>query len=272
MTALPPSLYRTSPLTQMLTDAPLFAKAGLLLALSMIPTLAAHQIDPRLFQGEGTWIKPIKFQIALSIYLLSLAYFAQWLPKDVRHSRRMRAYQIVVVVCIAAEMVWIAGAASLGTTSHFNTSPAGQTIYGLMGLFAVTLTTASLVWGVLIARTPATHLSPALTRGLSLGLILTFVLTVLAAGAMSAHPGHLIGQPITGETLWLIGWSREVGDLRAAHFLATHAMHVVPAAALFFHISLTPRDALRASTLAAIGYTALTAWAFVTALMGLPLI
>ena len=272
MTALAHSLPRTSPMTQMLTDAPLFTNAGMLLALSLIPTLAAHQIDPRLFQGEGIWIKPIKFQFALSVYLLTLAYFAQWLPKNARHSRRMQAYQIVVLLCITAEMVWIAGAAAKGTSSHFNTTPVGQIIYGFMGLFAVTLTSAALVWGVLIARNAATPLSPALHRGLSCGLILTFGLTVIAAGTMSSQPGHLIGQPITGETLWLLGWSREVGDLRAAHFLATHAMHVVPAAALIAHLTLAPKAALHATTLAALGFTALTTWAFVTALRGLPLI
>jgi hypothetical protein len=272
MTALAPSLHRMPALPQMLTDAALFTKAGLLLALSLIPTFAAHQIDPRLFMGEGIWIKPLKFQIALSLYLLTLAYFAQWLPKAARHSRKMRAYQIVVLLCIAAEMVWIGGAAAIGISSHFNTSPMGQIIYGFMGLFAVTLTSAALVWGVLIARNPATTLSPALHRGLSWGLILTFGLTVIAAGTMSSQPGHLIGQPITGDTLWLLGWSREVGDLRAAHFLATHAMHIIPAAALMAHLSLPPSPALRATTLAALGYAALTAWAFVTALMGLPLI
>jgi hypothetical protein len=272
MTALAPSLHRPSPLTQMLTNATLFTKAGLLLALSLIPTLAAHQIDPCLFQGEGVWIKPIKFQFALSVYLLTLAFFAQWLPDANRHSRRMRAYQIVVLLCIAAEMVWIAGAAAIGTASHFNTTHIGQVIYPFMGLFAVTLTSASLIWGILIARNSSPDLTPALRRGLSWGLILTFGLTVIAAGTMSAYPGHLIGQPITGETLWPLGWSREVGDLRAAHFLATHAMHFIPAAALMAHLTLAPSTALRATTFAALGFAALTAWAFVTALMGLPLI
>lgn len=272
MTALAHSLPRTSPMTQMLTDAPLFTKAGLLLALLLIPTLAAHQIDPRLFQGEGIWIKPIKFQISLSLYLLTLAFFAQWLPTAARHSRRMRAYQIVVLLCIAAEMVWIVAAAALGTASHFNTTPVGQIIYPFMGVLAVTLTSASLIWGILIARNPSPAVSPALRRGLSSGLILTFVLTVIAAGTMASLPGHLIGQPITGETLWLLGWSREVGDLRAAHFLATHAMHVIPAAALMAHLTLAPKAALHATTLASLGFTALTTWAFVTALKGLPLI
>lgn len=260
-------------LTRIQSQDPLFTAASLFLFLSLIPTLAAAQIDARLFQGENIWLKPIKFQIALGLYLATLAYFSQWLPATLRSSRRLRLFQILVLICILGEMLWIAGAAFLGTASHFNlNTPLSGALYGLMGLFAVTLTSASLVWGIAIARNRATGLPPALHQGIALGLILTLPLTVIVAGTMSSLPGHLVGTPITGKELWLMGWSREVGDLRAPHFLATHALHAIPVAAIVAHFTVSPRLAARLTWAAAAAYTALTLWSFATALRGLPLI
>ena len=193
-------------------------------------TLPAAAIDPRLFQDENIWLKPIKFQIALTIFFLTLAFFARWLPAGMTARRSWRVYASLVVFATVAEMVWIGGAAMAGTASHFNeTSAAMQWLYRLMGVLAVLFTSATLVMGVAIWRNPATGLAPALRLAIGLGLVLTFVLTVPIAGTLANNAGHFVGTPVTGAAVPLFGWSREVGDLRAAHFFATHA-HALPAA------------------------------------------
>ena len=216
---------------------PLFAASGLLIGLSLAPTLAAMALDPRQFLGENVWLKPVKFQIALTLYLLTLAFFA-----------------------IVAELIWVSGAAMYGTASHFNvTNPLLQGIYGLMGLLAVLLTSATLVHGIAIWRNPRTGLDPALHLSIALGLVLTM-------------PGHLVGTPLTGATVPVIGWSREVGDLRAPHFVATHAMHTVPVAGWLAVALLPPRVASPAVWGFAVLFTALVTASFAGALAGLPLI
>ena len=99
---------------------------------------------------------------------------------------------------------------------------------------------------------------------LGLGLILTFVLTLIAAGTMSSMPGHLVGTPVTGARLPIVGWSREVGDLRPAHFFATHALHVVPLAGFAGSRAVV--------WLAAAAFAAGTMGIFALGLMGRPLI
>ena len=264
---------RRAPLWQMRLNDRQFAATGIFLCLSLAPTVAASLLEIRQFQGDNIWLKPIKFQIALSVYMITLAFFSRWLPKGVLDQGRMRLFQKIVIICIFGELIWIGGAAFLGTASHFNiNTPLSGALYGMMGAFAVTLTSASLVWGVAIARNPKTGLPRALHLGIALGLILTFPLTLLTAGTMSSFPGHLVGEAITGERLWLLGWSREVGDLRAPHFLATHALHGIPLAALAAHLTLSPATAARVTWAAALVYSGLTLWAFLTALRGLPLI
>lgn len=252
---------------------PLFAASGLLIGLSLAPTLAAMALDHRQFLGENVWLKPIKFQIALTLYLLTLAFFARWLPAGMTARRSYRVYSGLVIFAIVAELIWVSGAAMYGTASHFNvTNPVMQGIYGLMGLLAVLLTSATLVHGIAIWRNPRTGLPPALHLSIALGLVLTFLLTLVVAGTLASFPGHLVGTPVTGATVPIIGWSREVGDLRAPHFLATHAMHVVPVAGLLAAALLPPRAALAAVWGCAVLFAAIVVACFAGALAGLPLV
>ncbi|MFN3645440.1 MAG: hypothetical protein ACK4S2_02820 [Gemmobacter sp.] len=139
------------------------------------------------------------------------------------------ARQGLVLAAAVIEMMWIDGAA-LGVASDFHPgTPPLQALCAAMGLVASVLTALTLVKGLAIWRNQAV-LTPALRDGMGLGLVLTFGLTMVAAWGMAAGPGHLVGVPASGARVPLMGWSREVGDLRFAPFLATHALHVVPLA------------------------------------------
>ena len=267
-----PFTTRTAIQQRLSTDAPAFTGMALALTLSIAPTLTAMALDTRLFQNDNIWLKPLKFQIALAIYLITLAYFARFLPTPMT-TRKWRIYAGVVCAAITAEILWVAGAATFGTASHFNTaSPAMAILYAVMGLLAVTLTTPSLIMGVAIWRNKTTGLDPALHLSIALGLILTFILTVAAADTMSSGTGHLIGTPTTGATLPILGWSREVGDLRAAHFFATHALHALPLAGLAATRLLPARAATTAVWATAAAYVALIAALMIQALAGHPVI
>lgn len=184
---------------------------------------------------------------------------------------RQRAYRIyagVVVTATTLEMLWIGAAAALGTASHFNVStPVWQMLYAFMGVSAVTLTTATLVYGVCIWRQDQTELSKPLHTAIASGLILTFFMTVLIASTMSSGSSHLVGVPDSGGQLPILGWSTQVGDLRAPHFLATHAMQVIPLMTL---LSGTQRNSM--AWLFASAYTWITLGTFLVSLKGLPIV
>lgn len=237
---------------------PQLVRLTLFIALSALPVMAAFALDDRLFQGDNIWLKPLKFHLALTVYTGTLALFSMLLPAGIFTTRRGRIYLAVVTACILAELLWIGAAATLGTASHFNQTGIWAALYPLMGLAAVTLTSLSLVMGLVFWR----HRSEPLNLSIAVGLILTFALTVPIAMTMAQQPGHLVGTPVTGTRFPLMGWSLEVGDLRLPHFLATHAMHFVPLAGLTGN-----RMAVWAT---AAGFTAVTLWCFARALMGLP--
>ena len=245
------------------TEVRLWAAVALI-AVTALPPLFGLVLDDRRFQGDPIWLKPVKFHLAVAVYLATLAVLARWLPAGFERARGWRVFLGLALAAAGLELVWIDGAAALGVASHFNVgTPLLQALYGAMGLVASVLTALTLVMGLAIWRNRAV-LTPALRDGLGLGLVLTFGLTMVAAWGMAAGPGHLVGVPASGARVPLMGWSREVGDLRFAHFLATHALHVVPLAGL--------TGARAAVWLAGGAYAGLVLWAFARALSGLPLL
>lgn len=250
-------------------DAPAFTGLALFIALTAIPLLAAAAIDSREFLNAPIWQKPLQFHLALGIYALTLAFFARFLPTPMT-SRKWRIYAGIVCAAILAELLWVGGAATYGTASHFNTGNLAMGIlYGIMGVFAVILTSASLVMGIAIARNPHTGLPSALHLSIALGLILTFVLTLIAAGTLSSMSGHLIGTPTSNASFPILGWSREVGDLRVGHFFATHALHVIPLVGLAA-TRLAPSSGRLLVLAASAAYVALIAFTMVQAFQGRP--
>jgi hypothetical protein len=238
----------------------------------MPPTAAAMLLDSRELLGIDIWIKPLKFQAALAIYALTLAAYARWLPLGTLERRWYRIYAGLVVFSIGYEIAVIGGAAAYGVASHFNeTTPLSTWLYAFMGVFAVILTSMSLLYGLLIARSDRAPRNPALKLGLVLGLVLTFVLTLVLAGTLSQNGSHFVGgSGSDAGGLWLMGWSRDGGDLRVAHFFGTHALHAVPLAGFLAGRWLAPRAAVAATWGAALAWTALCVATFVQALAGQP--
>ena len=145
-------------------------------------------------------------------------------------------------------------------------------VYSLMGMAAVLLTSASASLAWAIHRHPAGTLSPAVRIGLVWGLGLTLPLTLVTAGTLSGMGSHWVGGTTSDAGgLWPMGWSRDGGDLRVAHFFATHAMHVVPLAALV-SARLFGGELKAPVHGVALAYVALVAGTFIQALRGQPFI
>lgn len=250
---------------------PALLRIAVAVTLSLLLTLPALLLDSRMLNGENVWVKPIKFQVALAVYLATLAVFASLLPKDAATQRRLGRIGLALTLATVAELLWIGGSAMFAVPSHYNTHPVMYGVYLLMGGLATVLILGSLFMGLSFWRARDLALPEPLRLSLALGLILTFALTLPAAGTLSALPGHFIGTPVTGATLPVFGWSREVGDLRVAHFLATHALHVVPLIGVAAMGLSNPALARGLVWAGALGYGLLTAMTFVQALLGQPL-
>lgn len=252
---------------------PRLSAAGIAMALLIVPTLLAYAIDTRLFNGDNVWLKPLKFEISIAIYLFSFALLLPLTGEAFQRSRLGRFTVWPVIGLLFFELVYIAWRASRGEASHYNQgSPTAIAFYAAMGIAAVLFTAASGILAYGLARKDAAPLPAVLRRSLVLGLGLTAILGILSGAVLSSAGGHTVGTPPpSAAVIPFFGWSLSVGDLRLAHFLALHAMQIVPGVALLAS-SLRPGTALRTVDAFALTYACVTAAALVAALNARPLL
>jgi hypothetical protein len=240
----------------------------------MAPTAVALLADDRLLNGIPIWVKPLKFQASVGIYLLTLAWFAAALPHSVRTTRFFQALVAAALTASIFEIGYITLQAARGLASHYNVGDAFHgTMYALMGLGALTLAAVSPALAVLLMRHPPAAWSSAFRVSAVLGLALTFVLGAGAGAVLSSGDGHWIGGSRTDAGgIPLVGWSRTGGDLRVAHFLGMHALQVVPMIGLIAGRMLPSRAAVGLVVAGAVLYCGATAFVFRQALNGIPLL
>ena len=251
---------------------PVLARTALV-ALACLPVLLILAVvDTRTVNGVGVWIKPIKFHVAIAVYLGTLAGYAGWIDRRWTHRPWYRLFVAILVGCTVIELAWLSAAAAAGVPSHFNrTHPVFAALYPLMGVLAVTLTSGTVFYAALIARHRPAALAPPRRDAVVAGLVASFVLTVVVAGELSSMDSHWIGGARSDAAgLPLTGWSRDGGDLRVAHFFALHAMQLVPLAAWFLRPRPPYRGARAGVALVTLGYVAFVVALYRQALNGEP--
>ena len=214
------------PLPRWITDSPAMAAAALLWGAATPLYLWLALAVPETVAGEAAWLKPLKFSLATTVWALTLAWAARFVPEATRAARWFRVYSWSVFAAMALEMAWLTTASALGQKAHYNTEVLWLAIaYPVAGLVATWFAGSALVWGVAILRAASSRDARPLARTLGWSMVATFLLTVPTAFALSAVEPPAGGLP-------LFGWTFAEGDLRPAHFAATHAMQVVPLVAV----------------------------------------
>lgn len=210
---------------------PRLTAAGLAMLALIAPTALAYAIDTRLFQETNVWLKPLKFELSLALYFLTLALALPLTGKAFQASWLGRYVFWGVVPAGFLEVVYIAWRASRAQASHYNlTDWLGPALYNAMGVGAVMITLGSGALAYGLARRDATPLAPTLRWSLVSGFALTCILGLVSGATLSVNGGHYVGAiPAGHATLPLFGWSLSIGDLRIAHFLGLHALQIIPA-------------------------------------------
>ena len=245
--------------------------SGLLMLALLVPTFITSLYDPRTLEGIGVWVKPMKFQFSVGLYLLTIAWFMGYVRPTFHRSRRHSWLSGGLIIGAWFEVGYITLQGGLGEASHFNISDSlHAALYMLMGLGALMLTALAGWQGVEVARNRASRLPEVLRWSIALGLLLTFVLGAVTGFTISTLESSMIGhQGLSTERLWLLGWSRQAGDLRVAHFVGIHAMHLLPIAGwLLAHKRNT--TAQRGLVLTVVGLLVVWLLVFMQALAGQP--
>lgn len=221
-----------------LRHRPLIALAALM-AVALVVSGIAAVIDGRTLTGMNIWFKPIKFEISIGIYAITLS----WLIGQLTRMRRLAwVAGTVSAVGLVIEMVIIVGYAAVGETSHFNVStPMHTAMWSVMAASIVVVWIMTLIVAVALFRTPLGDRARtiAIRAGVIIAIIgmgLAFLMTGPTAQQLDDFQGiagaHAVGVEDGGAGLPILGWSTVAGDLRIPHFIGMHALQLLPLAAI----------------------------------------
>lgn len=248
----------------------IYAAIAITMVAAFGVTLGLWALDTRTIGGISVWAKPLKFGLALAVHAGTLALVVGRLGPRLRSGPVMQAVALAFLVACTLEMGWIIAQAAQGQHSHFNDSTAfHRAMFSVMAFCAVIITGAAGAVALAVGRDSGFRAPEPLKVGIVLGLLGGTVLTLVTAFAIGARGSPYVGGvPDLSARMAPTGWSLSSGDLRVAHFLATHMMQAVPVAALLAAYALPDR----AQRPLVIGVAALWAlWvliAFRTALTG----
>ena len=210
--------------------------------------------DSRQITGVNIWLKPAKFALSISVYLLTMA----WLLGELKRPGWLIGVAVTVIIAaMSLEQLLITLQAARETTSHYNNAtPFDSAVFSLMGFgVAANSLAATLVLGLFLYHGSGDR--PAYWMGIRAGLAI-FLLGSVQGFAMIANGGHTVAGEDGGPGIPLLAWSNVAGDLRVAHFIGIHAIQVLPLAGwLIDRTRLEPGWKVRAIALLAVGYAGL---------------
>jgi len=202
------------------------AALGLAHLAALAVLLFVAPFDSRTILGLNPWVEPAKFLVSIAVYVWTLAWFTRYVSG---YRRSIKLISWTTAVVFVGEMVCIITQAARGTTSHFNNkSPFDDAVFSVMGML-IGVNTLLVLFTLLLFLRPTERPAPAYLWGIRLGLLLFFLGSVEGA-AMVSNGAHTVGAPDGGNGLPLVNWSTSAGDLRVAHFLAFHALQLLPLA------------------------------------------
>jgi hypothetical protein len=251
---------------------PVLSRLGWALMLA-VPVFAAMAfLAPGQVHGVNPWIKPIKFSLSFSTFAstMSLLLLALQIPRW-----QLKLARLTMAVSIALEIF------SLGAQAWRSAYPLiGHSF--LDGVLAqltnsmVMVNTALVCW--MLCLFFANRVRTALVDRPMVSAIRYSMVIFLAGNAiggyMLARGSHTVGTADGGPGLPFVNWSTIAGDLRIAHFIAIHAIQIVP---LFAYIlsQMTPIPAIKQRRMAiaalAIAVGVAVGGTFIQAALGHPL-
>lgn len=259
-----------------LAETPIIRLAILLNAVLLIISVVALFVDHRQILGIDAWIKPIKFELSIIVFLATITVLLHALGPMVgahaQWSQQRRWLDWGFGLSMIVEIAVIVLQSARGVRSHMNySSPLNGMLFGLMGIFII-VNTVSAAWLLLLWLRTDGGLETAVVWGIRLGLL------VLLAGSIEgvrivSNGGHTVGAADGGAGLPFLNWSTRHGDLRVAHFFAIHALQIFPLMGLALAMTRL-RVPLQVSTLVVfvVVYCAAVWWLFAQAIRGAPVV
>jgi hypothetical protein len=205
---------------------PVLSRLGWALLL-VVPVLAMLAMSVPAGSGAvNPWIKPIKFSMSFSTYAstVSLLLLALRIPKwQLTLARRAIATSVAFEILSLATQAW-------RSAYHISGQSLVDTSLAQMTNSMVMVNTAIVCWMLALFcanRVRTDRIDWPMISAIRYSIMI-FLAGNAIGGFMLARGSHTVGIADGGPGLPFVNWSVIGGDLRIAHFIAIHAIQIVP--------------------------------------------
>lgn len=238
-------------------------------AMAFFATSTAHAAAPAI----NPWIKPIKFSLSFSTFATTISLFllALRIPAwQLRLARRAIAVSVALEIFSLGAQAWRSVYAA---GSHTLT----DSLLAQMTNSMVMVNTAIVAWMLALFcldRVKARIVDWPMVSAIRYSIVI-FLVGNAVGGYMLARGSHTVGASDSAPGLPFLNWSTIGGDLRIAHFIAIHAIQIVP---LFAYVlaQMSPVPTVKqrrfAVALVALAVAVAVGGTFVQAALGRPLL
>lgn len=173
--------------------------------------------------NTNAWYKPFKFAFSTFLYAWTMAWYCYYLPNF-----NIFLFDWSIIILLGFEIVYIAIQAGKGQLSHFNLStPIHTLLYSLMAIAASAATIYTAYVGILFFIHPLVVLPAYYLWSIRLGIFI-FVIFSFEGFVMGSRLKHTVGGEDGSPGIPILGWSKQFGDPRIAHFIGMHALQILP--------------------------------------------
>lgn len=211
--------------------------------------------------GISAWSKPFKFFMSIAIFSFTMAIYVSFLA----NTKQVHLYAWSFIVFLSIEVLLITFQAARGKQSHFNTeTPFDNMIYAIMGIAIFTIVIHTLYLSTLFFTQKHFAIGDEMVLAIQLSLIM-MVLFAFEGFVMVLIQKHSIGSQDGIAGIPVLGWNKNNGDLRVAHFFGIHALQIIPLASYF--LAKTKREVVLICVL----YFVFVTYTLIQAIQGKPL-
>lgn len=234
---------------------------GLICLVAAIVFLVLTRTTKTKVLNVNAWYKPFKFAFSTFLYAWAMAWYCYYLSDF-----NISIFNWSIIILLGFEIIYIAIQANKGQLSHFNlTTPFYATMYSLMAIAATLVTIYTAYIAVLFFNSDFPDLPEYYLWSIRLGLVI-FVIFSFQGFLMGSTLNHSVGAKNDNSNMFIVGWSKKVGDLRVAHFIGMHALQVLP----FISYYILKNTTL--TIVVSLLYAALALFTLIQALQAKPLI
>lgn len=197
---------------------------GWILMLTFFIGLFMSIADNRMINGFSVWNTPLKYTLSTSITFWTFG----WILEYLRSKSTIRIFSRLIAFSLTAEIVLLFYRALRMEESYF---PApfskDHSLYYLMLIMVAIYCVTFIFITIAFFRQKKMPISQHYTWGIRMSL-LSFLIIILSGALMLLKHSHNFGGTDSDTGIILLNFSTHIGDMRVAHFMALHALQIIP--------------------------------------------